>query len=228
MDFVALVTNEHRAALAADWRHALNDTTPIVFWQELDRGGLLLNAVSEEWLRCDLHILPPDGFDKWAKNTVRPLIDRNGIYKTLPDRLPSREPNKGTVFYLMHEFIRMLGLMPVGAGRGEYVTMLAGVGMMRDHLVALLMQDVPNPDPGGMLHQSKLLPPEQMRMLERLPYPGPERDALIAANLAIAREFMPRARAMARRLDIEWPDAFESATRRRLSETLGEAVGRDW
>ena len=122
----------------------------------------------------------------------------------------------------------MLRLLPVGAGRGEYVTMVVGVRMMRDHLVTLLMQDVRNLDPGGMLHQSKLLNPEQMRMLERLPYPAPERQALIDANLAIAREFMPRARAMAERLGIAWPQAFEEATRRRLAETLGETIGNGW
>jgi hypothetical protein len=99
---------------------------------------------------------------------------------------------------------------------------------MRDHLVSLLMQDVGNPDPGGMLHQSKLLPLEQMHMLERLPYPGPERQALIEANLAIAREFMPRAKTMAERLGIEWPHAFEAATRRRLASTLGDGVANGW
>jgi predicted nucleotidyltransferase len=228
VDFVAIAADEHRAALAADWRHTLNDTTPIVFWQEVERGGLLLNAVSEEWLRCDLHILPHHDFGRRAKNTVRPLVDHDGVYDTLPDWLPEREPNQATVSYLIHEFIRMLGLMPVAAGRGEWVTMVAGVGMLRDHLVTLLMQDVPNPDPGGMLHQSKLLPPEQMRMLERLPYPGPARKALIEANLAIAREFMPRARTLAERLGIDWPDKFEAATRRRLAETLGDAVAHGW
>jgi predicted nucleotidyltransferase len=228
VDFVALVAGPDRAAVAADCRAALHETTPIVFWQELERGGLLLNAVSEEWLRCDLHILPPDGFGGRAKNIVWPLIDRDKVYDELPASLPEREPDRGTVSYLIHEFIRMLGLMPVGVGRGEYVTMVVGVGMMRDHLVTLLMQDVRNPDPGGILHQSKLLPPEQMRLLESLPYPGPAREALIEANLAIAREFMPRARAMAERLGIEWPDAFEAATRRRLTETLGVAVGNGW
>lgn len=100
--------------------------------------------------------------------------------------------------------------------------------MMRGHLETLLMQDVTHPDPGGILHQSKLLAPEQMQLLASLPYPGPEREAVIEANFEIARQFMPRARAMARRLGIAWPEEFEAATRRRLAETLGEAAGRAW
>lgn len=221
VDLIALVAPQDQAALAAVWRETLGAITPIVFWNELNRGGLIINAVSEDWLRCDLAISAPDSFGVRAKDNVKPLIDRDGVYATLPDSLPPKAPDPGYVRYVIHEFIRMLGLMPVGAGRKEYVTMVLGVSMMRGHLEGLLMQDVTDPDPGGMLHQSKLLSPEQMDLLRSLPYPGPDRDALIEANLAIAREFMPRARAMAQRLNIEWPEVFEAATRKRVRETLG-------
>jgi hypothetical protein len=228
VDLIALAAPQDHAAIAADWRQVLDAITPIVFWQEPPRGGILINAISEEWLRCDLVITTPENFGRRAKNTVKPLIDRDGIYDGLPETLPPRESDAGTVRYLIHEFIRMLGLMPVVLGRGEYVTMVLGVGMLRGHLETLLMQDVTQPDPGGILHQSRLLPPEQMQLLKSLPYPGPEREAVIAANFAIAREFMPRARAMAERLGIDWPEAFEAATRRRLAATLGEEAGRGW
>lgn len=228
VDLIAIVADGQERMVADHWRAVLQQITPIVFWNELPRGVIVLNAISEEWLRCDLTIATSKDFGRRARNTVKPLIDRDGVYDALPDALPPKEPDAGTVRYLIHEFIRMLGLMPVGVGRGEYVTMAVGVGMLRGHLEALLMQDVTLPDPGGILHQSKLLPPEQMRLLASLPYPRPEREALIEANFAIAREFMPRARAMAERLDITWPDEFEAATRRRLALTLGEEVGRAW
>lgn len=221
VDFVIVAEADDHPALAEHWRHTLNSLVPIVFWQELQRGDLVINAISEEWLRCDTSLTTRDSFGRRAKNLVKPLIDRDGIYEALPDTLPPKTPDAGYVHYVIHEFIRMLGLMPVGAGRQEYVTMALGVGMMRGHLEGLLMQDVPHPDPGGMLHQSKLLSPDQMDLLRSLPYPRPDRDALIEANLAIAREFMPRARAMAQRLDIEWPEAFEAATRKRVRQTLG-------
>lgn len=224
VDLIAMAPTQHHAALAAGWRDMLNAITPIVFWNELNRGGLVINAISEEWLRCDLSIVTHETFGRRARDTVKPLVDRDDLYDTLPDTLPLKQPDAGTVSYLIHEFIRMLGLMPVGLGRGEYVTMVLGVGMMRGHLEALMMQDVTHPDPGGILHLSKLLPPADMGVLRALPYPGPERDALVAANLAIARQFLPRARRMAQRLDIDWPEAFEAATRRRLEHTLGPAV----
>lgn len=222
VDLIAVVPAGEESRVADHWRRALQQITPIVFFNDLNRGILVINAISEEWLRCDMSIVTMDQFGRRAKNTVRPLLDRDGIYEGLPASLPPKTPDRGTVSYLIHEFIRMLGLMPVGLGRREYVTMVLGVGMMRGHLETLLMQDVTNPDPGGILHQSKLLPPHEMQMLSALPYPGPEREALIKANFAIARQFMPRARAMATRLGIEWPEAFEAATRRRLQATLGQ------
>ena len=85
------------------------------------------------------------------------------------------------------------------------------------------MQEVSHPDPGGMLHQSKVLPADQLEMLKALPYPGLDREALIAANFAMAQAFFPRARALAERLGLEWPSAFEAATRRRLETTIGRA-----
>ena len=223
VDLIAVVAAGQQRIVAEHWRVMLQQITPIVFWNELPRDNLVLNAISEEWLRCDLSVVTLEQFGRRAKNTVKPLLDRDGIYDALPDTLPPRAPDAGTVRYLIHEFIRMLGLLPVGAGRGEYVTMALGVGMMRGLLESLLMQDVTNPDPGGILHQSKLLPPDQMQMLADLPYPGPEREALIEANFAVARQFMPRARAIAERLGVPWPDAFEAATRQRLISTLGRS-----
>ena len=94
VDLIALVAPEHQAAVAGKWRQVLSDVTPIVFWNELNRGGLVINAVSEDWLRCDLSIAAPDAWGKRAKNTVKPLIDRDGVYEALPERLPPRQPDK--------------------------------------------------------------------------------------------------------------------------------------
>jgi hypothetical protein len=64
-----------------------------------------------------------------------------------------------------------------------------------------------------------------MALLAALPYPGPNRDELIDAHVAVARSFFPRARNMARRLNLDWPDAFFAATRRRFQAELGVDFG---
>ncbi|HTM78538.1 MAG TPA: nucleotidyltransferase domain-containing protein [Devosia sp.] len=226
VDLIALVAPEDHAALGARWRTILPAITPIVFWNEMNRGGLLLNAVSEDWLRCDLSMLAPAAFTRRARDTVKPLLDRHDVYASLPATLPPQLPNPERVSYQISEFIRVLGLLPVGIGRSEYVTGVTGVGLLRDLLVGLLIEDVPLPDRGGALHLSKLLPPGQMAMLAALPYPKPDRAEVIAANLALAHAFFPRARVLARRLNLTWPTAFEAATRRHLGASLG--MQTDW
>lgn len=228
IDFVVAAAPEDQTEVAIAWREALQSITPIVFWNQMDGERLVINAISEDWLRCDVAIQPPPTLMTRAKDRLKPLIDRDGLYDDLPDSMPPKGPNPAYVRYVIHEFIRMLGLLPVGSGRQEYVTMALGLGMMRDHLAGLLMQSVTDPDPGGILHQSKVLSPKAMAVLRSLPYPPLERDALIDANFAIAREFMPRARAMAKQLDIAWPDAFEAATRRRLSVAFGDEAAHKW
>jgi hypothetical protein len=50
-----------------------------------------------------------------------------------------------------------------------------------------------------------VLPEADMRLLEGLPYPRPDRAEIIAANIATARAFFPRARALAERIGVPWP-----------------------
>lgn len=223
VDFVLVAGPADQAAVAINWRELLGAITPIVFWNQIDGERLVINAISEDWLRCDVAIQPAPLLMASAKDRLEPLIDRDNIYVALPDSLPPKEPNAGYVRYVIHEFIRMLGLIPVVSGRGEVVTMALGLSMMRDHMAGLLMQTVNDPDPGGILHQSKVLPPEAMAVLRSLPYPPLEHEALIAANIEIARQFMPRARALASQLDIEWPERFETATRQRLHSAMALA-----
>ncbi|MEF2072103.1 hypothetical protein SMD10_10585 [Consotaella sp. CSK11QG-6] len=215
---------DHHAALAARWRPILETIVPIVFWNTVP-GTTVSNAVAEDWTRCDLVLTTPKDFSRRSKADVKPLLDRTGLYDTLPEALPPRTPDIARIRYLIHEFIRVLGLLPVVIGRGEYLVAVKGTELQRDHLIGLLKESARPPARGGMLHLSKDLPSDQIAMLEALPYPRPVRDEVIAAHVAIAAAFLPRARALASELAIEWPERFEAATRRRLREDLDLDVG---
>lgn len=226
VDLLAIVGKDDQRSVADRWKTALNGLAPVVYWNELERGGLLINAVTEDWLRCDLYMVEPGHIGQRAKNTIVPLIDRDGIYDGLPDALPPKTPNPHALRYQINEFIRILGLTPVAMGRGEYLTAVMGNGLLRGLLTDLFMQDVSEPDSGGILHMSKLLPAEQIKIMSDLPFPNATADAVMEAHLAVARVFMPRAKSMAERLGVEWPEAFEVATRRVLEEKLGAKA--DW
>jgi hypothetical protein len=228
VDLVAVTQPDQQRWLADQWRLMLEQITPVVFWNELHRDGLILNAVTHEWLRCDLVLTDPKRFRGRAQNLLQPLIDRDGLYGALPASLPDKTPNAGRVNYLINEFIRVLGLTPVVLARGEYVTGVMGTGLLREMVQGLFMEDVSLPDPGGILHLSTLLTPEQMLILCSLPYPAPSRHEVLHANIEVTKVFLPLARGMAGRLGVVWPSAFEAATRRHLIDTLGDEVDLSW
>lgn len=228
IDFLAIVEEGRKADFPSIWRTTLESITPVVFWNQRLIGGTLINAVTADWVRCDLVIPADNRLVEKSRDNVRVLIDRDGLYETLPPHLALKGPNTVRITFLINEFIRVLGLLSVGMGRGEYFLGTVGAGMLRDHLASLMVEETAIPDPGGALHLSRLLSPGQMQVLTSLPFPKPERTSIIEAHLATARAFMPRARALAAKLDIPWPQPFEEATLRHLRRVFGGEFEVSW
>lgn len=228
VDFLALVSQEQQEGFTAEWRDVLAAIMPIVHFQRLPFAPVL-HAIGEDWLRCDLHFLAPDQTQSLTQDRYKPLIDRDGIYGTLPATLPPRPIDAGRLQGLVAEFIRVLGLLTVGLGRNEIELIAStGTGMLRRMLTDLLILEMNLPDTGGMLHLSRVLDAERMALLAAIPLPTLSRDSAIEANLALARAFIPRARALHASLGLDWPEAFESATRRHLIRNLPPPHGPDW
>ena len=57
IDFIAVAAPDAHAAMAADWRDALQSITPIVFWNQIDGAGIVLNAITADWQRIEQHAL---------------------------------------------------------------------------------------------------------------------------------------------------------------------------
>ena len=218
VDLLGVAEAEANPAVIAAFRAALESGPGCVFFQELF-GGRLCNAITPGWRRVDLFL--PEGLVGRAQNLLVPLFDPEGLHGTLPERLPPVSPSPERVARLTREFLRVLGLLHVGAGRGEAVLLVKGLGLLRDMLTELMLQEVPEPDKGGALHLSCLLPPADMALLDSLPYPGPDLPALLYAHRALAEAFLPRARALHARLGLDWPAGFEAATRDVLRRELG-------
>ncbi|SFE28928.1 nucleotidyltransferase domain-containing protein [Roseivivax sediminis] len=225
IDVVALAEPDRHEALAARWISALEDRDHVVYRRQAKSGqGLLVNAITGNWVRVDLHVLPRALFARRAKDTVTPLIDPEDIHGALPDSLPPARPDPERVKGIVTEFIRMMGLMPVALGRDERVTLVTSVELLRGLLRDLYIEQSAAPDKGGMLHLSKLITPAQMAVLESMPHPGPDRTALIDAHLRIADAFLPEARRLAARLEIDWPDEFEAATAAHIHRETGVEI----
>jgi hypothetical protein len=227
VDLLAVVPAEHHEALAADWRKTLETITPIVHFNRLP-WALVLNAVTDGWLRVDLDVEAPDRLQGRAQDKLKPLIDRDDIYVALPASIPDRGPDPRRIAGTISEFIRVLGLTHVADGRGEYELAVLGYSMLRRMMSEILVAEMGVGDTGGILHLSRLIDPSRMTMLTDLPSPAANRDSVLAANNAVARVFFPRAKALAEKLGIEWPQPFEDATRAVLSRTLPEPYRPDW
>lgn len=221
IDLVAVVAPEDHPGFVEGARAWVEQAAPLVVWRPPWPNLPLFNAITETWERVDLTVTVP-GRVLGARSGYRPLVDRAGVWGALPPSRPEGKPDPARVAALVQEFIRVLGLLPVGLGRREYAVAVTGWGMQRTALISLLIEELGLPSPPGALHLSKLLAAEDMRMLEALPAPAAERASLLAANHAVAAAFVPRARALVMRVDAAWPEVFWAATQAHLARELGD------
>lgn len=229
IDFVGVSDGDTQESVVARWSAGLERVGPIVHRMQRQFGPtLLLNVITRDWLRIDLLLVRPGDFAAGrSKDRVQVLIDRDGVAASLPTTLPTRDPDPARVRTMIDEFVRIMGLLPVVAGRDEWFVAANGTGLLRGLVQDLLMEKEAEPDRGGALQIKRYLPPDDVALLTALPFPSPHRDAVIAAHAEIARVFISCAQPMATALGLEWPHLFVAATRERLRSTLGNAAA-DW
>ncbi|WP_304175360.1 hypothetical protein [Phenylobacterium aquaticum] len=223
VDLIAVVEPAAHGAFtdaAHDWLSAGLD---IVHWYRPHPALPLFGSVTVDWLRADLTVTVP-GMVHGAKDRLKPLYDPASLFETLPDRLAPRAADPDKIEAMVREFLRILGLLHVAVGREEWAVSVTGTGMLRNHLIALMVEQLDLPHPPGALHLKRLLSAEDMDLVTGLPVAEANRDSIVSANFAYARIFLPRARALAERVGAAWPEAFEAATRARLRRDLGA----DW
>ena len=221
VDFLLVTPDGASDALAGVWREAVAQTGEIVLWWDRSVRPILINAITADWVRIDLVILRSDQLIGQSQDRLKPLYDPGGLYDTLQQTAPVSEPSRARLTYQFEEFIRILGLLPLAAGREEYINGVLGIFHLRNLLVELLIEETNAPYRGGALHLNRLLTDEQKQLLTALPPPAPNRQAMIDGHLACAAAYLPRARAFAKRHGVDWPERFEDVTWARLQDTLG-------
>ncbi|WP_375692010.1 nucleotidyltransferase domain-containing protein [Pseudooceanicola sp. LIPI14-2-Ac024] len=221
LDFVLVTPEGPTDRIAAAWRAALKGVGEVVLWRDRIVRPALINAVMADGLRVDLIVLKPEQATGQAQDALRPLFDRDALHAGMKRAAPPAPPSPGRARYMFDEFLRILGLLPLVVGRSEWLNGVTGVFHLRNLLVELMIEETAVPHRGGALHLNRLITAEQKAALAALPIPAPDKEALVAAHLAYAAEFLPRARACAERWGVEWPERFEAATWALLADTLG-------
>jgi hypothetical protein len=226
IDFILVSTEGATDTISKIWRNAVNQTGDVVLWRDRKPNPVLINAITDNWMRTDVIILKPDQTSRYAQSTLKPLFDHDGIYEGLIGSPKVHGPNVGKFKYQIEEFIRILGLLHLAVGREEYINGVLGVFLLRNLLVDLLIETTGAPNRGGVLHLNRLITDEQKELLTSLPPAIPEREAMISTHIAYAKEYLPLARKRAAQIDVDWPERFEEVTWSKLNEAL--AVDRPY
>lgn len=222
VDVLVAVADADRPALLDDWSDLADSVATIVHTQRL--GTAVVNHITAGWLRFDVSFVDPDEVSERSADGLLPLFDPDGLGARLAGPATSTGPSAATVSRLTREFLRILGLLPVVAGRDEYVVGASGAGLARTLLVQLMVEEVAAPDPGGALHLRGLLPAERLAQLTALPPIVATRESVLAVHLACAQLFLPLARTLADRSGAPWPADMLAALREHLNRELDVAL----
>ncbi len=202
------------------WRDLLDRVSPTVLARRIGPDDApILNAITPDWVRFDI-VIHPAANPRPRAGAAELLFDRDGIderVRAVP--APQRDPLARLPF-LVEEFIRGLGLLPIVIGRDELLVAMFGVAILRNHLIDLLLLEN-GVERGGAKRVNPLLTEEQRRALANLPPESPTHESLIEVHLAYARLFLPRARRLLAEHGLPYPEAFERATFAYLRRTLG-------
>jgi predicted nucleotidyltransferase len=223
LDIHCLVDDELAEAFAGEgWKDVLAAITPTVMATSFPPGTVGGYALTPDWIHLDLVFRPRSSFaaDRHAAG-ARALFDRIGALDDLPAAPPVEvDPwfPKETVDW----FFYMLGNIVTVVGRDDAALAMLGVLTVRDTcLVPLFLAERGIQRRGGVKRLNHWLSQEQRAVLESLPPLVATVDSVVDAQLHVARIFIERGRALAARLDADWPDELESATLRHVENGLG-------
>lgn len=214
VDTLLVVTPESYAAVLSDWAGLARRVGTVVHVQQL--GSLpVFNHVLEGWLRWDASIVrPPDATDL-VRSEVQPLFDKDGIALADPAPPgppgtpgPPEPPRHDEVLALATEFIRCLGLLPVVVGRDDPVTAASGAGLLRQHVVRLLIMRADGGRGRGALNARSVLSADDYTALAALPALTASIEDAVRLHRACADLFLPVAREL---LGDDYPAEFELA-----------------
>src|SRR5258705_4244736 len=216
LELLAAVADADFDAFAASWESWLADITPTVLaraipflpgsFYSLTPGCERLDVVLERVSRV------PSSFFR-ARAVV---FDRYGLDAQVPAPVPQPGPDRAKIETAIEEPLRYLALFPAALGRGELLLAQEGYGHMRRRISELFLEmNAPLPTT-GVKHWRDKLRDEQYAVLAALAWPAATREALIEANVAVARALTAHGKPIAEKVGLPWPAALEAAVRAHL------------
>ena len=220
LDLIASVRDADFGALAESWREWLAEITPTVLARQIPFLPGSFYSLTPTCERLDL-VLERVSAVRSSRYARAVVFDRDGLDAERPLAAPPAPPDRAKVETAIEEPLRYLALLPAVLGRGELLLAQEGYGHMRRRISELFLEENAPLPTTGVKHWRDKLRPEQYAVLESLPWPAANRDALIAANLEVGRALLRHGRAVAAKLGVAWPVELERAVRAHLVRELG-------
>ena len=156
-------------------------------------GPFVTNVVTRDWLRADVVVRAGSEARRAGDADATPVFDPHA---------PLR---------VVEEFMRSLGLLPAAAARGEWVGAYIATGFLTRLLTELMEFENGTHRVGGALRLSERLTPDQRDAIAAIPPLIPTKEAVMAAQTQLAREFLERARRLSDSLGFDYPVELETA-----------------
>jgi hypothetical protein len=233
VDLQLLASDDAVGDLAGSWTDLLERIAPPAHVSPFS-GAIGGSVITPDWLHYDLVINPASAVDVATVEGMVPLFDKAGLLPGGPVPRPDRQREPFYPEFAVNHFLYMLGNMVSVVGRNEPIPLTNGVILVRDMcLVRLFLAEngwettrehaFGNPFPFTKRLRS-YLDDEQHALLTSLPPVAATVDSGVAGYVALARLFLPRARALAARTGATWPEAYERASVGYFERMLGVSL----
>ncbi|HEY7349564.1 MAG TPA: hypothetical protein VH599_14710 [Ktedonobacterales bacterium] len=224
VDLRAAVPAQDFAAVEAWWPRLLDRIAPTV-WRRRWPGPpdeAIIGAISTDYLRFDVVIQSAADTRLRTLEAARLLFDKDNLAEHIVLTTPTRHDPLAHVSYVVEEYIRLVGMLPIVVERDDVVIGMEGHFALHSLLLSLLlMENGIDRNVTGKRHVAAFLTDEQRALLAGVPPLEPTMASVIQGRLAYARLFFPRAQRLMEANSLTYPAEFETATRRHLAETLG-------
>ncbi len=221
VDFLVALPEGAGFEIASEYAGNLSAIADVVHARVL--FGRVVTAVTRSLERFDLSFIREGELGAVDPAGVRLLLAR-GLVR--PQGSAAAGPAASKLEADSAEFLRVLALARVVVGREEYLLAVDGAMLLR-RITLQTMLDENGVTPsmrGGVLKLNRFLTDEQRAELEAVPPLLPTRASVLEVHGALARIFLPRARALATARGLPWPHDFEQAVRRALALELGLGI----
>jgi Intracellular multiplication and human macrophage-killing len=221
LDLLAAVADADFDAFAGSWRSWLADITPTVLARPIPFLPGSFYSLTPACERLDVVLERVSRVPSSFFRSREVVFDRDGLDAQVPAPAPPAGPDRAKVETAIEEPLRYLALFPAVLGRGELLLAQEGYGHMRRRISELFLEmNAPLPTT-GVKHWRDKLTDEQYAVLESLPWPAATREALIDANIAVARALVAHGKPIAEKVGLPWPAELEAAVRAHLRRELG-------